>query len=152
MKVDPGGGCNTSWRVTVPDCLEPCKVFCHSDLDPMDVHPEAFFDPGIEACSRSVMLFDPIMHGYNAVLDRIEDRIEREAERELNGPKQYHRCPKCGNGTFNVEVGLEYKIGGVEVFADNHDFPWSDMFDTFYISGTCTSCSHKCLIGLYAGL
>jgi len=85
-------------------------------------------------CGRTILLFDPTLHGYNAMIDELSPppTLPRQA-------KTHYEC-QCSNNTFQVAVAVFYDanpatLASFTIKERNNSYGW------FYAFLKCAACN-----------
>lgn len=95
------------------------------------------------SCGKQSLLFDPMQHGYNPEVSRLEEWRDEESEllvSKLEVPeKVWCACTNCGENEMELIIRLEYHndLIGYKAFARREE----EFFSWFSVVGKCSNCS-----------
>jgi len=95
------------------------------------------------SCRSRQLLFDPTLHGYNAVTSQMEgwslsENVEGDSP-SRKGEKLICECPSCHNTEFEVFARFEYSADLFD--APSFEGKEQDLFSWFTGIGRCKACS-----------
>jgi len=86
-----------------------------------------------KVCGQNILLFDPTLHGYNAVIDEFSHALTTSKQLK----HEYHCL--CGNEKFQIAVSVEYDADP-ETFASFTSAERNNSYGWFYAFLKCTIC------------
>jgi hypothetical protein len=95
------------------------------------------------SCGKQSLLFDPMQHGYNPEVSRLEEWSDDELElpvSKLEVPEKVCcACATCQENEMELIIRLEYHndLIGYEAFAGREE----NFFSWFSVVGKCSNCS-----------
>src|SRR5581483_4536470 len=142
-----------TWTLGVSAAGDPCLAIGEPTVVSADPPVKLLFGPlALESGGKRVEIFNPVMHGFNNEIDRLQAGLSAPAPDEGPDGRGPFQCPDCLSTTFAIQAAVWYQPGAVDLFARKPHLPIPDLFNDFNLHGVCSACGRRAVIAEFDGL